>query len=652
VRPFAGRRRCPRLLLLASAFLFLVLPGLARGAAPLSAAQRLADEYAPITMVRVEEDPPCDTNGEQYQPTSVDTVLGNPTVTLDRAVPGRKGTRVVRRAPTANDIAGLGSDYYLNLKGSPLGDTCVYARSFAALKRAGRAPVVTYAHIARERGYSGFALQFFFFWYFNQFNDLHESDWEGMQLTFDADSPREALGAEPDQMILFQHAGGERADWDDEKVKKDGRHPVVHPAAGSHATFYSSAVYVENGEHGSGLGCDISAPPERELRPRPILLPDRATRTGPFAWLSYTGHWGAKEAAFNTGPTGPATKKEWKRPFSWMDKQRRSSPRMPAGSIVGPEITQAFCGVVADVSGLLNAKQRSSVGTILALAVVVILIAAFVGLTRWRPVDLAHLRARRSFGQLIRAARQLYGRHWGPMVLIALTAIPVVGGTQYLAGLPGTGTAWGMAVTDLLDTFARPLALAIVSAVVIVFVRSLVQTGQAGFVDSWRGMSRRFWRVVAAQLLATLGVVLMALTVIGIPFAIWKLVGWSFVQQEVLFSDEPIRDAFRGSSDLVRGRWWHTVRPVLFLTVIAVVIGPMLTFALIFTAFPLFWINVIGSLIFALLIPYVALAYTLLYFDLQARAETEPAKPRRSWRLRRPRTFGRVVPAPPAAPRG
>ena len=63
---------------------------------------------------------------------------------------------------TAKDIAGLGSDYYLNLKGSPLGDTCVYARSFAVLKRAGKAPVVTYAHIARERGYSGFALQFFF----------------------------------------------------------------------------------------------------------------------------------------------------------------------------------------------------------------------------------------------------------------------------------------------------------------------------------------------------------------------------------------------------------------------------------------------------------------------------------------------------------
>ena len=48
-------------------------------------------------------------------------------------------------------------------------------------------------------------------------------------------------------MILFQHAGGERADWEDAKVEKEGTHPVVYPAAGSHATFYDSAVYVQNG---------------------------------------------------------------------------------------------------------------------------------------------------------------------------------------------------------------------------------------------------------------------------------------------------------------------------------------------------------------------------------------------------------------------
>jgi hypothetical protein len=84
--------------------------------------------------------------------------------------------------------------------------------------------------------------------------------------------------------------------------------------------------------------------------------------------------------------------------------------------------------------------------------------------------------------------------------------------------------------------------------------------------------------------------------------------------------------------------------------VLSAVAGPVLTFALIFTPLPLVWINVLGSLIFALLIPYVALGKTLLYFDLQARAKAEPAKPRRSWRPWRPRQFGRIAPTPaPAA---
>jgi hypothetical protein len=85
--------------------------------------------------------------------------------------------------------------------------------------------------------------------------------------------------------------------------------------------------------------------------------------------------------------------------------------------------------------------------------------------------------------------------------------------------------------------------------------------------------------------------------------------------------------------------------------VLAAVAGPVLTFALIFTPLPLVWINLFGSLIYALLIPYVALGKTLLYFDLQARAETEPAKPRRSWRPWQPRQFGRIAPTPAPAGR-
>lgn len=624
-----------------------------------AATQRLAKAYAPVVMVRKQEDPPCDTAEEQYRsPTSVDTVLGNPAVTLTHYVPG-KGLENAGKAPTARDIAGLGDAYYFNLSGDPLGDTCVYAKNFARLVKEGRAPAITYAHIAREAGHSGFALQYWFFWYFNQFNDLHEGDWEGMQLTFDADSPEEALPEDPSEIILFQHAGGERAGWDDSKVQKDGSRPIVYPAAGSHATFYDSTVYVENGQQGSGLGCDNTSEPLREVRLRPVLLPDQASESGRFEWLGYEGHWGEREKSYNNGPTGPTTKTVWREPFSWMADQRTTSPRLPGGSIAGPQVTAAFCGAVADLSSLVNLNAKSRPASIAILALIAIVVGLFVGVTRWKPVDLERLRARRSFGQLIRTARQLYGRHPRVLVPVAAVAIVILGGTNLLADLLAGSSSGNdvagrsgvnVALVDLLQNFGRPVASAIVAAIVIVYVRDLVESRSAGLRAALGGVRARFWRVVFAQLLATVGVLLMAITLVGIPWAIWKLVGWAFVQQEVLFTDKSLRASFRGSSDLVRGRWWHAVRPIVFFSVLSAVAGPVLTFALIFTPLPLVWINVLGSLIFALLIPYVALGKTLLYFDLQARAKAEPAKPRRSWRPWRPRQFGRIAPTPaPAA---
>jgi hypothetical protein len=615
----------------------LVLPSAAAAASGDSPAQRLAEKYAPIAMLREQEDPPCDTSAEQYQPTSVGTVLGNPKVNLNHLDP-EEGLEEVRRAPTAADIAGLDETFYLNLEGEALEDTCVYARDFEQLKREGKAPPVVYAHIARETGSSGLALQYWFFWYFNQFNDLHEGDWEGMQLGFEANSAAGALREEPYEMILFQHAGGERADWDDSKVQREGNRPIVYPAAGSHATFYDSAVYVENGQEGSGVGCDNTSEPVRELRLQPVLLPTEPVPRGPFKWLSYNGHWGEREKGYNNGPTGPTTKTVWDEPFTWMEEQRSTSPRLPAGSIVGPAVTGAFCGAVASASDLINLEAKSRPAAIATIAGLLILIALFVGLTRWGPVDLTQLRARRSFGQLVRAARQLYGRHWLVLVPVGLAALPIVGGVNLLAEAIAGGQAvddaagrggFNLAAADLIQNLGRPVAEAIVAAVVIVFVRELVASAAPGLRACARGVAQRFWRVVAAQLLAIFGVLALAITVIGIPWAIYKYVAWQFVQQEVLFTDKSIREAFHGSSALVRGRWWHTVRVAGFLWLLSVVVGPVLGFALIFTNFSLLAINLLGSLIFALFVPYVALGRTLLYFDLQARAETEPVEPRR-----------------------
>lgn len=595
-------------------------------------------------MLREQLHPPCDTSEEQYQPTSVDTVLGNPTVALDHELPDGK-LEEVKKGPTAADIAGLPDGWYLDYEGKVLGKTCVYAKAFRQLKREGKAPAVTYAHIARETGRSGFALQYWFFWYFNQFNDLHEGDWEGMQLTFEADTPAEALDEEPSEIILFQHAGGERASWAAGKVQKEGTHPVVYPAAGSHATFYDSAVYVENGQNGSGVGCDNTSEPVRELKLRPILLPEATPDRGRFEWLSYEGRWGEREKGFNNGPTGPATKTVWREPFTWMEKQRTTSPRFPGGSVVGPTVTSAFCGAVTAVTDLTHIATKSRAAAIGIVVGILALLVLFFGFTRWGPVDISQLRARRAFGQLLRTARRLYGRHWRTLVPIGLIAFLIVGGVNLLAQALANGSAVDdaagragvhLALADIAESFGRPVAATLVAAIVIVFVREVTRRHETGFRDSVAGTWARFWRVVGAQLLATLATTLMLATVIGAPFAVWKYVSWLFVQQEVLFTDKSIRESFRGSSELVRGRWWHTVRVAGPLWLFSIVAGPMLGFALIFTAFPLFWINVLGSVVFALFIPYVAIGQTLLYFDLQVRAEEEPAPRRRLRPFRRP----------------
>jgi hypothetical protein len=612
-----------------------------------AAAKRLAERYAPITMLREEKDPPCETSAEQYEPTTVHTMLGNPTVTLQKADGATGKLEDVTTAPTVADIAGLRGDYYLNLRGEALGDTCVYARDFQKLVEEGKAPATTYAHIARQSNHPGFTLQYWFFWYFNQFNDLHEGDWEGMQLAFESETTAGALREEPGEMILFQHAGGERAQWTDSKVQKEGTHPIVYPAAGSHATFYDSAVYVENGQGGSGVGCDNTSEPLREVRPQPVLIPEAAPEDGPFGWLSYRGRWGEREKGFNNGPTGPVTKTVWREPFAWMEKQRSTSPRLPGGTIAGPEVTGAFCGAVAAVSELINLDAQSPLAATLTIVGLVAILVLLIGITRWRPVDVEQPRRKRAFGQLVRAARQMYGRNLLYLVPIALVGLAIVGAVNLLSDVISThndvGGGFRLAFADLLSYFSRPVASALAAAVVTVFVRELVENGRRGVRTAWGGMWQRRWRLIGGQLLATLGVTLMMITVIGIPWGIWKYFGWQFVQQEIVFEDKPLRAAFRDSSELVRGHWWKTVRVAGFLWLVSVVTGPVIGFALIFLNFSLLWINLIGSAVFALLVPYVALGHTLLYFDLQERAATEPAKPKRSWRIWRPRQFGRVV---------
>ena len=77
-----------------------LLPGRADGA-DARVQDQLVRTYSPITMLREQDDPPCDDDREQYEPTTVNTVLGNPRVSSCRPPGAARGRSRRRPRPTS-----------------------------------------------------------------------------------------------------------------------------------------------------------------------------------------------------------------------------------------------------------------------------------------------------------------------------------------------------------------------------------------------------------------------------------------------------------------------------------------------------------------------------------------------------------------------
>ena len=168
----------------------------------------------------------------------------------------------------------------------------------------------------------------------------------------------------------------------------------------------------------------------------------------------------------------------------------------------------------------------------------------------------------------------MYGRNWKTLTLFGLLAVPIAWVGTLIDRLVGSDT-FGFSVGGATFQFAVPFtsiaqlaAAAVVGAAAVSLVRNLDRGAPTGFIDSFRALRACFGRAVLVQGLVVVIVVLLFITVVGIPFAIWKFVDWQFVQQEVIFENRSIRNALRGSARAVRGRWWHTAIVVALLFII------------------------------------------------------------------------------------
>jgi hypothetical protein len=304
------------------ALLAALVAAAASFAAPAQADELSPDEllarYQPITVLD---------RTDPLQPTSVDDFLADADLQL-RAANGL--FEAVDVPPPGLPVHGEG--WRLDHRG------CSPAAGLAAVgcyAAAADSASVVYGRYEVRGGTT--VLQYWFFYTDNFWSlqyppssfawQAHEGDWEVVTVVLDeAQNPVEAA--------YSQHCTGERRSWTD--VRKQGTHPVVYVATGSHANLFAPGL------HPISLSC---YPPEiRELLQQAgvtpfdfLVIPGRVLGPGTTAiervhdnaprWLRFPGTWGEAQfvnipppigpgiVPFGTSPVGPAFQDDWLDPL-------------------------------------------------------------------------------------------------------------------------------------------------------------------------------------------------------------------------------------------------------------------------------------------------------------------------------------------------
>jgi hypothetical protein len=621
-----------RLVALTAAFgAALVLPGVARA----QAEEELAERYAPVVRL-VEQLEECGP-GEPYEPIDIDAILDEDTVSLRG--PWRSND-LVEIAPSADDLGRGLYEYNLDFPGDALRPGCGYEK-WARRITESTEPTV-YAHVAQEPAYPDrLSLQYWLFYPYNDWNNLHEGDWEMIQLVFPAGNADEALETKPLEVGYSQHEGAERAEWGDDKLELvDGTHPVVYPAAGSHANFYSDGLFLGRSAE-QGVGCDDTTGPSVELRPAERTIPSEpeAGRAA-YPWIAFEGRWGERQQAFYNGPTGPNLKTQWTEPITWSADWRDVSYAVPAGGSLGTGATDFFCGAVAAGSNLVL-RLVESPGVVLAvLAGIVIVVVYLLTRTTWRPTAPLRVPRRRSWGQTLSSAGRMYVARPKLFLGIGLLAIPISVVIAFLQAVllsatsivgidpDAEGGGFRVALAVGIGTVLTLLTLAFVQAAIARAIAEIDAGREVGVLPAYRMALDSVWPLLGALAIAVAVVAVLSVSIFLIPIAIWLVVRWALLVPAAELEDQSALAALRRSAELVRHQWLKVGTLVAGAGFLAIAAGPFLGALLILLVdAPFALVNVVAGLVYVVAMPFVGITTAYVYYDTLVRERLDEASP-------------------------
>ena len=614
----------------------VALVACATARASLGDEQALAKRFAPVIRL-VEQKEECG-HGEPYRPMDVGALFGQPTVALRGPW---NASDLVKIGPTAQDLAGGLYEYHLDFPGDALDPGCGYER-WARRISEGHRPTV-YAHVATDPAHPGrLALQYWLFYAYNDWNNLHEGDWEMIQLDFDAVDAGEALAKRPASVGYSQHEGAERAAWGDDKLQLvDSTHPVVYPAAGSHANFFDEGLFLGSSAE-QGVGCDNTTGPHDDLRPAVATIPsDPAAARAGFPWIDFQGRWGELQPAFFNGPTGPNLKTQWTRPITWSEGWRDQSFTVPAGSAFGTAATDFFCRAIGSGSRALVQLVHRPLQFTLGLALLALLLLFALSRTSWHPTAPLRLARRRAWGQTLAAATRMYLAKPGLMLGIGILFIPIAFLTALLQSLTVHGTdilgvETGSGPGGLLGFFV----LAIGTALTLLGLGTAQAATARALVEVDRGHPvgpLRAYLLAADSIRPLLGALVIAATVVSllvssiylIPIAVWLAGRWALIAPSIELEQRGALAGLRRSRLLVQGAWLKVTSLIVVGAALSIAVGPIVGALLILATSAPFWlVNVIAGLIYTVTMPLVAITTAYVYFDRRVADElAEHASP-------------------------
>lgn len=231
-----------------------------------------------------------------------------------------------------------------------------------------------------------------------------------------------------------------------------------------------------------------------------------------------------------------------------------------------------------------------------------------------------------SVGDVLSEAFSLYGRFFWRLVGTAAIVFVVLDLIAALLFQIGKGSAAGTAFLGLISLIVTLVGSFWVQGALV----EAVQDVRDGKIDATIGelyarVSPRLPALIAAGILAGLGIGIGFILLIA-P-GLFLLTRWSLIVPAIVLERLRAGDSFGRSNELVKGASWPVLGVIVVSGIIAWIASAIISavFRGIFSSFLGYWFG--GLVAHSLIVPFVAAAWTLMYFKRVESGTPPPAEP-------------------------